>query len=99
MGWAEVFPRILGEGVDVEFRAYDGSRAGRPGADVVVEIRSPLALSHLAASPDELGLARAYITGALEVHGDMYETLARFPAIALDEVPMRTKLELFGRLA
>ena len=99
MGWAEVFPRILGEGVDVEFRAYDGSRAGRPGADVAVEIRSPLALSHLAASPDELGLARAYITGALEVHGDMYETLARFPAIALDEVPMRTKLELFGRLA
>lgn len=99
MGWAEVFPRILGKGLDVEFRAYDGSRAGRAGADIGLEIRSPLALSHLAASPDELGLVRAYVTGALEVHGDMHEALSRFPAIAIDEVPTRTKLDLVARLA
>ncbi|MFR9731867.1 class I SAM-dependent methyltransferase [Saccharopolyspora sp. MS10] len=98
MGWAEVFPRILGDGLDVEFRAYDGSSAGRAGADVAVEIRSPLALSHLAASPDELGLARAYVTGALEVHGDMHEALARFPSIAVENVPPRTKLDLVVRL-
>lgn len=99
MGLAEVFPRILGDGLDVEFRAYDGSRAGRAGADVGVQVRSPLAFSHLAAAPDELGLARAYITGALEVHGDMYTALSRFPAIALEAVSARTKLEVGARLA
>ncbi len=34
MGLAEVFPKILGDDLPVEFRAYDGSRAGRAGADV-----------------------------------------------------------------
>lgn len=99
MDVAEVLPRVLGEDLPLEFRAYDGSRAGRAGADIRMEIRSPLALSHLAASPDELGLARAYITGHLAVHGDMYAALTRFPAIALEDVPARVRLELTLKLA
>ncbi|WP_460955895.1 class I SAM-dependent methyltransferase [Parasphingorhabdus pacifica] len=99
MGLAGVLPRILGSDLPVEIRAYDGSRAGAPGADVRLDIRSPLALSHLAASPDELGLARAYITGAMDVHGDMYATLSRMPSIALDEVPPRLRLRLMATLA
>jgi cyclopropane-fatty-acyl-phospholipid synthase len=98
-GLAEVFSRILGQDSPVEFRAYDGSRAGRAGSDIRIEIRSPLALSHLAAAPGELGLARAYITGALEVHGDMYTALSSFPAIALEDMPMRVRLELMAKLA
>ncbi|MDR7303250.1 cyclopropane-fatty-acyl-phospholipid synthase family protein [Haloactinomyces albus] len=99
MDVAGVVPRVLGEDLPVEFRAYDGSRAGRAGADILLEIRSPLALSHLAASPDELGLARAYVTGHLEVHGDMYTALTRFPAISLEAVPGRVRLELMLKLA
>lgn len=99
MGLAELFPRILGEDVPVEFRAYDGSRAGRKGADLALEIRTPLALSHLASAPGELGLARAYVTGHLEVRGDMYEALAAFPSLALDELPLRLRLELGAKLS
>ncbi|GAA2802130.1 cyclopropane-fatty-acyl-phospholipid synthase family protein [Saccharopolyspora taberi] len=98
MGLAEVFPRILGNDVPVEFRAYDGSRAGRPGAEVTIEIRSPLAFSHLAAAPGELGLARAYVTGALEVHGDMYTALASFPKLTVGEIPLRTRIGLMAQL-
>ncbi len=99
MGIADVFPRILGEDVDVEFTAYDGSTAGRPGSDVGFEIRSPLAMSHLAAAPGELGLVRAYVTGAVEVHGDMHTALSRFPAIALHDVPAKARWQVAARLA
>jgi cyclopropane-fatty-acyl-phospholipid synthase len=99
MGLAEIVPRVLGPELDVEFRAYDGSTAGRLGSDIGVEIRSPLALAHLATSPDELGLARAYVTGALEIRGDMHEALCRFPAIALEEVPTRVRLKMMLTLA
>lgn len=98
-GLAGVLPRILGQDLQVEFRAYDGSQAGRVGSDVALDIRSPLALSHLASSPGELGLARAYIVGALDVRGDMYTALSRFPTVALEEVPLRQRLELATTLA
>lgn len=97
-GWAEVFPRLLGTDLPMEIRAFDGSRAGRAGSDVLIEIRSPLAMSHLASAPGDLGLARAYITGALEVHGDMYTALASFPSLALENVPRRVQIELAAKL-
>lgn len=95
---AELLGRLLGTDIPVEVRAFDGSRLGPPGADVRIEIRTPLALSHLATSPGELGLVRAYVTGHLDVHGDMYQALAGFPSVALEDVAPRTKLELAARL-
>jgi len=44
-----------------------------PAATVVV--RSPLALSYVLRSPDELGLGRAWISGALDVEGDLAAAL------------------------
>jgi cyclopropane-fatty-acyl-phospholipid synthase len=54
----------------VRVRAWDGTEAGPPGAPVVV-LRSPLALRRLLWRPGELGLARAYVTGDLDVEGDL----------------------------
>ncbi|GAA0521848.1 cyclopropane-fatty-acyl-phospholipid synthase family protein [Saccharopolyspora thermophila] len=99
MGWAEVFARVLGGDAPVEISAFDGSRVGPAGSDVRVEIRSPLALSHLAAAPGELGLARAYVSGAIEVHGDMYTALSAFPAVALEDIPPGLRRELLVKLA
>lgn len=97
-GLAEVFPRVLGQDVPVEFSAYDGSRSGQPGADVRIDVRTPMALSHLAAAPGELGLARAYVSGHIDVHGDMYQALSRFPKIAFGDIPLKTRLSLVARL-
>lgn len=74
---AEVFDRISGGDTGIEFRAYDGSRAGPPGAPNSVEVRTPRAVSYLVQSRGDLGLARAYITGDLEIHGDLFEVLRR----------------------
>jgi cyclopropane-fatty-acyl-phospholipid synthase len=77
MRLAELFESIVADDARVEFRAYDGSRAGPPGADVRIEVKSPYAVSYLTYAPGALGLARAYVAGHLDVIGDMYTALSR----------------------
>jgi len=77
MALAEVFEAIAGPDAPVEFRAYDGSVAGTPGSPVKITVRSPTAVSYLAQAPGALGLARAYVSGHLDVDGDMYTALSR----------------------
>jgi cyclopropane-fatty-acyl-phospholipid synthase len=77
-GVAQVIADLLTEhaGLDlpVRLRAWDGSEAGPPGTPVVV-IRSAQALRRILWRPGELGLARAYISGDLDVEGDLTEGL------------------------
>jgi cyclopropane-fatty-acyl-phospholipid synthase len=58
----------------VRVRGWDSSEAGPPGGPVVV-LRRPEALRRLLFSPGELGLARAYVAGDLDVDGDLAEAL------------------------
>jgi cyclopropane-fatty-acyl-phospholipid synthase len=60
----------------LRLRAWDGSTAGPVGAPTVV-LRSPDALRRLLARPGELGLAQAYVTGELDVDGDLLDGLRR----------------------
>jgi cyclopropane-fatty-acyl-phospholipid synthase len=76
MRLAEIIESAVGRSAPLEFTAYDGSRTGDRDAPVRIDLRSPLALSHLASAPGELGLARAYVSGSLDIHGDMYTALA-----------------------
>ena len=50
---------------DVRITAYDGSSAG--SGDVVLDVRSRKAVAYLVTAPGELGMARAYLSGAIEV--------------------------------
>jgi len=75
MNQSDVFELLVGAGAAIRFQGFDGSRAGPPDAETTVEIRSPRALSYLATSPGDLGLARAYIMGDLEVRGDLYTAM------------------------
>src|SRR5215475_1051482 len=81
MALAEVFEKVAGPDAPVEFKAYDGSTAGTPGAPVRITVRSPLAVSYLAQAPGSLGLARAYVSGHIDLDGDMYTALARMSQI------------------
>ena len=56
MGVADFFCGLVGADAPVEFRAYDGSRAGPEGAPATVVIRSPHALHRLVTAPNELGV-------------------------------------------
>ncbi|GIH28561.1 cyclopropane-fatty-acyl-phospholipid synthase [Acrocarpospora phusangensis] len=92
MNLAEIFERVVGSGAGIEFVAYDGSKAGPSGADIRLEVKSPLAVSYLAQAPGELGMARAYISGHLDVHGDMYTLLDRMWSLTINDIPLSEKM-------
>ncbi|MGX7826696.1 class I SAM-dependent methyltransferase [Actinokineospora sp. 24-640] len=77
---AELAERVLGAPLPVRLRAWDGSEAGPADAPVGV-VRSRRALRRLLWNPDELGLARAYVSGDLDVEGDLGAALSLFWAI------------------
>jgi cyclopropane-fatty-acyl-phospholipid synthase len=72
---ADLYERFVSDDCPVGLRVYDGSTAGPRDAEDVLEIRSPLALRYLATAPGQLGLVRAYVSGSLEVHGDVHRTI------------------------
>ncbi|MET7286497.1 cyclopropane-fatty-acyl-phospholipid synthase family protein [Streptomyces sp. NPDC005573] len=60
----------LGGPLPVRLRAWDGSETGPAGAPAVV-VRSRRALRRLLWQPGELGLAQAYVTGEIDIEGDL----------------------------
>ena len=72
---------ILTAGGDLplKFSAYDGSTAGPDDAELGLDLLNPRGTTYLATAPGDLGLARAYVSGDLDMHGvhpgDPYELL------------------------
>jgi cyclopropane-fatty-acyl-phospholipid synthase len=71
---ARTLGTVLGD-APIAVEAYDGSRHGPADSPVRVVLHSPKALSYLLTAPGQLGMARAYVAGELEVHGDLYTAL------------------------
>ncbi|MCX4823623.1 cyclopropane-fatty-acyl-phospholipid synthase family protein [Streptomyces sp. NBC_01142] len=65
---------LLGAPLPVRIRAWDGSESGPPGAPTLV-IRHRRALRRLLWRPGELGLARAWVAGEIDIDGDLYTAL------------------------
>ncbi|OLT19386.1 cyclopropane-fatty-acyl-phospholipid synthase [Actinomadura sp. CNU-125] len=97
MTLARVFEQIAGAQAPVEFAGYDGSRAGTPGADIRFDVRSPYAVSYLVHSPGALGLARAYVTGMIDVSGDMITALSTMQAV-FGEITGRQKAGILAEV-
>lgn len=66
--------QLLGSPLPVRIRAWDGSQSGPPDAPALV-VRNRRALRRLLFKPGELGLARAWVAGDLDVEGDLYAVL------------------------
>jgi cyclopropane-fatty-acyl-phospholipid synthase len=98
MTLAEVFEKVAGPDAPVEFRAYDGSSAGAAGAPVRITVKSPVAVRYLAQAPGMLGLARAYVSGHLDVDGDMYTLLARMSHAQQIQLGAAEQVRLLGQL-
>jgi cyclopropane-fatty-acyl-phospholipid synthase len=67
---------LTGGELPLRVRAWDGSETG-PADTPVVVVRSRRALRHLLWRPDELGVARAYVSGDLDVEGDLEDGFRR----------------------
>ncbi|MGY1723448.1 class I SAM-dependent methyltransferase [Blastococcus sp. SYSU DS0533] len=87
----ELARTLLGAPLPLSVRCWDGSESVVDGAPTLV-VRNRRALRRLVFAPGELGLARAYVSGDLDVEGDLYAALS-FP----DELPSRPDLRLDRR--
>jgi cyclopropane-fatty-acyl-phospholipid synthase len=73
---AAALERLLGSPLPVGIRAWDGSRAGAEAAPVVV-LRSRRALRRLLWGWGQLSAADAYVSGDVDIEGDVCEALRR----------------------
>jgi cyclopropane-fatty-acyl-phospholipid synthase len=67
---------LLHTPMPVRLRSWDGSEAGPADAPVVI-VRHRRALRRLVWQPNQLGLARAWVAGEIDVEGDLYDVLSR----------------------
>jgi cyclopropane-fatty-acyl-phospholipid synthase len=102
---------LLGSDLPFAIRFWDGSQIGAyegspPPATVVV--RSPRALRRILYGPDELGFGRAFVTGELDIEGDLLWLLTKAELPALHEawarpatwiagLRMATELRILGK--
>ena len=98
MALAEVFERVAGPDAPVGFSAFDGSEAGPTDSPVKIAVKSPTAVSYLAQAPGALGLARAYVSGHLDVVGDMYTALSRMAHAQDLDTRLKDRLKLLSSL-
>ena len=98
MALAEVFERVAGPDAPVEFHAFDGSSAGTASSPVRIVVKDRTAVSYLAQAPGALGLARAYVSGHLDVEGDMYAALSRMASAQRVELDLAERLRLVREL-
>jgi cyclopropane-fatty-acyl-phospholipid synthase len=71
----------------VRFEAYDGSTGGSPDAPITIRLLSPRGVSYLVTAPGDIGMARAYLMGDLDIAGvhpgDPYELLTPMGGLSM----------------
>ncbi|MEA3214513.1 MAG: cyclopropane-fatty-acyl-phospholipid synthase, partial [Acidimicrobiia bacterium] len=76
MNVAKFLDDVFGGALPVKVEAYDGTTAGSPDSKVTVIVRTPDALRRFLHAPGELGLARAYVAGDLDLEGSIFDLVS-----------------------
>ncbi len=66
---------VLGGDPPVRFEFWDGSALGPTDGAGTVHVRSVDALRRLVWAPGELGLARAFVAGDIDIDGDIFDVV------------------------
>ncbi|MGB3695931.1 MAG: class I SAM-dependent methyltransferase [Gordonia sp. (in: high G+C Gram-positive bacteria)] len=69
MKLAQIFETLVGHDLAIRITAYDGSSAGPENATYGLNLKTPRGTTYLVTAPGDLGLARAYVAGDLELIG------------------------------
>ena len=95
---APVLAEVVGPGSPIGITAYDGSSAGPADPVSRVIIRDGRALRYVATAPSDLGLARAYISGSLDLEGDTFTTLEMLAGEHIGSLSWGDRLDVLRRL-
>jgi cyclopropane-fatty-acyl-phospholipid synthase len=83
----------------VRIVAYDGSTSGPEDAAITVTIKSSKALSHMVSAPGELGMARAYISGEMDIDApDHFTVLSVVARQKIGDLTWAQRLEVLKAL-
>ena len=99
MSMARLIEQIVGTDLPVAFETYDGSRCGPTDASTTIIVRSPDAIRRLVTAPGELGFARAYVAGDIDIEGDVFAALElrkQLPAVRLTRDQWLTAARMVG---
>jgi cyclopropane-fatty-acyl-phospholipid synthase len=79
---APLVTAALGEQVPIRVTCWDGSTVGPASAPLHLIIRNRRALRRIVWAPNELGFARAYVSGDLDIEGDLVAGLEELDRLA-----------------
>ena len=97
----------VGREAPVEIRGWDGSRTGPPNAQWAMKINNRRGLRRLLWAPNDLGFARAYVSGDIEIEGDLLAGMevleqmsapARGPGVRIDAETKKALMKAALRL-
>lgn len=91
---AEMYALLVGPDSNVALRAYDGSEYGPADPAATIVLKSPAAVQYVVTAPSDLGLARAYVTGALDVEGDLHAAVVELAQVNMSELSWADKAAL-----
>ncbi|RII15058.1 Cyclopropane-fatty-acyl-phospholipid synthase [Streptomyces sp. YIM 130001] len=97
--------QLLATPLPVRIKAWDGSESGPPASHLpareptaevpTLVVRHRRALRRILWKPGELGLARAWVAGEIDVEGDLYQALTEMAGLIWEsDAPPRTRLDL-----
>ena len=81
---APILEQLFGGRPPVRFAFWDGSTTGPQGRLDCVVVHSVTALTRMLWSPNELGVARAFVVGEVDIKGDLYRVLGPAPGCVGD---------------
>ncbi len=82
---------VLGESLPIEVRFWDGSHLGVTGGAATIVLRSPDALRRILWSPNEVGFARAFVSGDADIEGDLLAAIRAVFQAAPQDLLIGTK--------
>jgi len=93
---ADALGKLMKEGLPFRFEAFDGSAAGPVDAPFTLRLLNERGLSYLMTAPGDLGFARAYVAGDLELEGihpgDPYEAMVLIMSQLRFKVPSAAEM-------
>jgi cyclopropane-fatty-acyl-phospholipid synthase len=104
---APLVTAALGGQVPIRVTCWDGSTIGPASAPLHLVVRNRRALRRIVWAPNELGFARAYVSGDIDVEGDLVAGLeeldrvadpARGPGVTIDAATTKAILRAAVRL-
>jgi cyclopropane-fatty-acyl-phospholipid synthase len=93
---APLLHALFGSRLPVRFEFWDGSTLGPEDGPGTMIVHSPSAISRMLWAPGELGLGRAYVTGELEMEGDIFTVLQTLHDAAPPDLKAGARLSLLA---